>query len=92
MFHIDELIKAINGVIDIMPDKHVLHNGKYRILVTQDKFKSARDEGTTPASRMVRRDISQPMHTQNPIPSQQNQRSNQSRMTDSLAEKIRGCH
>ena len=44
MFHIEELIKATNGVIDIMPDKHVLMNGKYRILVEKDTFKTARDE------------------------------------------------
>jgi hypothetical protein len=44
MFHIEELIKTINGVIDVMPDKRVLINGKYRILVAQDKFKTARDE------------------------------------------------
>jgi hypothetical protein len=43
MFHIDELIKAINGVIDIMPDKNVLITGKYRVQVSEDKFKTARD-------------------------------------------------
>jgi hypothetical protein len=42
MFHIDEHIKAIDGVLDIMPDKNVLTTGKYRVQVSQDKFKTAR--------------------------------------------------
>lgn len=44
MFHIDEIIKSINGVINIMPDKHVLSNGKHRILVSKEKFNSAQEE------------------------------------------------
>jgi hypothetical protein len=43
MFHIDEYIKSIDGVIDIMPDKTVLKTGKYRVQVSQEKFKTARD-------------------------------------------------
>lgn len=44
MFHIDEIIKSINGVINIMPNKHVLSNGKHRILVSKEKFNSAQEE------------------------------------------------
>jgi len=43
MFHIDEFIKAIYGVLDIMPDKHVTIIGKYRVQVNQEKFKNSRD-------------------------------------------------
>jgi hypothetical protein len=43
MFHIDEFIKAIDGVIDIMPDRHVIKNGKYRVQVSQEKFKKSRE-------------------------------------------------
>jgi hypothetical protein len=43
MFHVDEFIKAIDGVIDIMPDKTAVTTGKYRVQVTQEKFKKARD-------------------------------------------------
>jgi hypothetical protein len=43
MFHIDEFIKSINGVIDIMPDKSVLTTGKYRVQVTQSTYKTARE-------------------------------------------------
>jgi hypothetical protein len=42
MFHIDEFIKAIDGVIDIMPDRNVVKNGKYRVQVSHEKFKQAR--------------------------------------------------
>ena len=42
MFHIDEFIKAIDGVVDIMPDRNAVHNGKYRVQVNQEKFKKAR--------------------------------------------------
>jgi hypothetical protein len=42
MFHIDEFIKSIDGVIDIMPDKTAIISGKYRVQVSQDKFKTAR--------------------------------------------------
>ena len=41
MFHIDEFIKSINRVIDIMPDKSVLNTGKYRVQVTQATYKTA---------------------------------------------------
>jgi hypothetical protein len=43
MFHIDEFIKAIDGVIDIMPDRHAIKTGKYRVQVSQEKFKKSRD-------------------------------------------------
>ena len=43
MFHIDEFIKSIDGVIEIMPDKNVINSGKYRVQVSQDKFKTARE-------------------------------------------------
>ena len=42
MFHIDEFIKAIDGVLDIMPDRNAVTNGKYRVQVVQEKFKTAR--------------------------------------------------
>jgi hypothetical protein len=42
MFHIDEFIKAIDGVLDIMPDRNAVKTGKHRVQVSQEKFKTAR--------------------------------------------------
>jgi hypothetical protein len=55
MFHIDKLIKAINGVIDIMPDKNVLITGKYRVPSIGRQIQNRKRPTHTFSPSMVRR-------------------------------------
>ncbi len=42
MFYLEDHIKAVNGVIDVMPSKTVEVNGNYRVLVHKDHFSNIR--------------------------------------------------